>query len=249
MAEELAGAVKPSSVESSEHVNVEGVRAKRVLIAGSDGTNIQDVKVGVDGTLAVSASIDTTGLATSAKQLADGHNVTVDNSTGAAAVNIQDGGNTITVDGTVSVNSHAVTNAGTFATQIDGSALTALQLIDDIVGAIKGSGSPTIDSYTQLAINLAAGNDQVLVASAANKQVWVYGLAFTTDVAGTVSFQDEDNTAISGIMNIDAKGGIAIAPSGNFAMPIWKLATDKDLEVDVVTAELDGFLTYAIVSV
>lgn len=36
---------------------------------------------------------------------------------------------------TVTVNSHAVTNAGTFATQVDGSALTALQLIDDTVFA------------------------------------------------------------------------------------------------------------------
>lgn len=35
--------------------------------------------------------------------------------------------------GTLNVNSHAVTNAGTFATQVDGAALTALQLIDDVV--------------------------------------------------------------------------------------------------------------------
>ncbi len=34
-----------------------------------------------------------------------------------------------------SIPSHAVTNAGTFATQIDGSALTALQLIDDTIFA------------------------------------------------------------------------------------------------------------------
>lgn len=34
-----------------------------------------------------------------------------------------------------SVPSHAVTNAGTFATQVDGSALTALQLLDDTVFA------------------------------------------------------------------------------------------------------------------
>ena len=37
------------------------------------------------------------------------------------------------VEGTLTVGSHAVTNAGTFATQIDGAALTALQLIDNIV--------------------------------------------------------------------------------------------------------------------
>jgi hypothetical protein len=115
--------------------------------------------------------------------------------------------------------------------------------------SINGAGAPTIDSYTHAAINLAAGANQVLVSSAASKQIWVYGITFTVNVAGTVSFQDEDDTAITGIMPIDAKGGMAIAPSGNFAMPIWKLATDKDLEVDVVTSEIDGYLDYAIVSV
>lgn len=37
------------------------------------------------------------------------------------------------VEGTLTVGSHAVTNAGTFAVQEDGAALTALQLVDDIV--------------------------------------------------------------------------------------------------------------------
>ena len=41
----------------------------------------------------------------------------------------------IPVTGTVTVGSHAVTNAGTFAVQVDGSALTALQLIDDPIFA------------------------------------------------------------------------------------------------------------------
>ena len=39
----------------------------------------------------------------------------------------------VVVNGTVTVGSHAVTNAGTFAVQVDGAALTALQLIDDPV--------------------------------------------------------------------------------------------------------------------
>lgn len=142
-----------------------------------------------------------------------------------------------------------VTNAGTFAVQVDGAALTALQLIDNIVGSINGPGAPVIDSYATIPINLAAGNDQVLVSSAANKQIWVYGLAIVVNVAGTVSFQDEDNTAISGVMPFSANSGITNSPSGNFAMPIWKLATDKDLEVDIVTSEVDGWLAYAIVSV
>lgn len=41
----------------------------------------------------------------------------------------------VSVDGTVTVGSHAVTNAGTFAVQVDGAALTALQLLDDTVFA------------------------------------------------------------------------------------------------------------------
>jgi hypothetical protein len=48
---------------------------------------------------------------------------------------------------TVTVNAHAVTNAGTFATQVDGAALTALQLLDNIVlaeDAVHGSGDPGV---------------------------------------------------------------------------------------------------------
>jgi hypothetical protein len=108
---------------------------------------------------------------------------------------------------------------------------------------------PNVDSYTHLAINLAAAADQVLVSSAANKQIWVYAVGFVVNAAGTVSFQDEDNVAITGVMPFAANSGLGIPPSGNFAMPIWKLGTDKDLEVDIVTSELDGFLDYAIVSV
>lgn len=92
----------------------------------------------VSGTVALgagSASVGTLG-ANSGVDIGD---VTINNASGASAVNIQDGGNSITVDGTVAVSgtvtvgSHAVTNAGTFAVQVDGNALTALQLIDDVV--------------------------------------------------------------------------------------------------------------------
>ena len=117
------------------------------------------------------------------------------------------------------------------------------------LSSIAGPGSPTVDSYTHLPINLAAGADQVLVASAASKQIWVYGLGFVVNTAGTVSFQDEDNTAITGVMPFAGNSGLGIPPSGNFSMPIWKLATNKDLEVDIVTSELDGYLDYAIISV
>jgi hypothetical protein len=122
-------------------------------------------------------------------------------------------------------------------------------LLKRIAGA-STVDQPNVDSYTQVAINLAAGADQSLVAApGASKQIWVYAVNFTVNAAGTVSFQDEDNTAISGIMPFATNGGMATSPSGNFAMPLWKVATNKALEVDVVTSELDGSLTYGIVSV
>ena len=121
--------------------------------------------------------------------------------------------------------------------------------VDFASASLDGAGAPTVDSYAHIAINLNAGADQLLVSSAASKQIWVYGVAYTCSVAGTVSFQDEDNTPVTGIMDHAANSGLAVTPSSSFAMPIWKLATNKDLEVDVVTAAIDGWLDYAIISV
>lgn len=117
--------------------------------------------------------------------------------------------------------------------------------------ALEGPGNPVIDSYATVAINLTTGANQVLVSSAADKQIWVYGYAFTVgDAAGqTVSLQDEDDTALTGIMEFAQYGGISVPPSGNFAMPVFKLATDKDLEIDITGGDVDGWLSFAIVSV
>ena len=127
---------------------------------------------------------------------------------------------------------------------------------DDVnLSAIKkatiGPGEPTIDSYTHTAINLTTGANQVLVSSAANKQIWVYGYAFTCgDLDGqSVSLQDEDDVAVTGIMEFAQYGGISVPPSGNFSMPVFKLATNKDLEIDITSGDCDGWLAYAIVSV
>lgn len=57
-----------------------------------------------------------------------------DNAGNERGLNVDASGNiTANINGTVTVGSHAVTNAGTFAVQVDGAALTALQLIDDPV--------------------------------------------------------------------------------------------------------------------
>lgn len=96
-------------------------------------------------------------------------------------LSIDDNGGSITVDGTVAISgtvtvgSHAVTNAGTFVVQENGAALTSLQLLDDVIGtshdaapgkiAVVGgkysATPPTLDDgdACQLRINV----DQALV--------------------------------------------------------------------------------------
>lgn len=70
----------------------------------SNTVNVDASGSAVDATgsiVAVGSSALPAGAATSANQLPDGHNVTVDNGAAGAAVNIQDGGNSITVDNAI----------------------------------------------------------------------------------------------------------------------------------------------------
>ncbi len=90
------------------------------ITLGADGVNEGDVASGnplpVTGTIAVSGTVPVSGSITAS--------------------------GTITVGNTVSVASHAVTNAGTFAVQVDGAALTSLQLIDDAIITDDGGFTP-----------------------------------------------------------------------------------------------------------
>ena len=239
-------ATSANQLAAGHDVTVDNIITNEVFVRGGGTAGspqagevlaVQGISSGT--AMAVTESSPISGFATSAGQLAAGHDVTIDNIAtnevyvrGGGTAGSPTDGEVVVVQGIAGAD--AVTVGGTIA-------VTNTSLI--------GDGDPTIDSYAHIAINLNAGANQVLVSSAANKQIWVYGVAFTLSVAGTVSFQDEDDTAITGIMDFAANSGLNTPTSGNFAMPIWKLATDKDLEVDVVTAAIDGWLSYAIVSV
>lgn len=116
--------------------DVGGVHFPRTKLAlGADGVNDGDVAAG--NPLPVTGTVAVTGVSTSAKQdsqttllagglpaaLATGGGLKVEGVAGGVAQPVS----------LASVPSHAVTNAGTFATQVDGNALTSLQLIDDPV--------------------------------------------------------------------------------------------------------------------
>ena len=118
--------------------------------------------------------------------------------------------------------------------------------------AITGPSDPFVVSYTNAVVDLAASTaNQVLVAApGANKQIWVIALAVMADTAaGTLKLEDEDDTALTGTIALSDEGGIVWPPSGNFAMPWIKVATNKALEADTGACTVDGVITYAIVSV
>ena len=117
--------------------------------------------------------------------------------------------------------------------------------------SLDGPGEPVIDSYANAVIDLAAStaDQEIIAAPGADKQIWVYGLGLRCDTAaGTIVFQTEDDVAITGTMAFSDEGGISVAPSGNFAMPIWKVPTNKALEADTGACTVDGWINYAIVS-
>jgi len=105
-----------------------------------------------------------TGAATSALQTQPGvdiGDVTVNNAAGAAAVNIQDGGNSITVDGTVSITANSSVNLN----QIGGTAVSTSN------GATNaGTLRVTLSNDSSGQVSLAAGA-QIIGSLAANQSV------------------------------------------------------------------------------
>lgn len=116
----------PLQVDANGRLKVEAFSGETLPVSLASTT--------VTGTVAVtqSGTWDEVGINDS------GNSITVDAPVGTPAfVRLSDGASAITTlpVSLASVPSHAVTNAGTFATQVDGAALTALQLIDDPVFA------------------------------------------------------------------------------------------------------------------
>lgn len=107
-----------------------------------------------------------TGAATAALQLPDGHNVTVDNASGASAVNIQDGGNTITVDGTITANAGTNLNTSLLALETGGNLAAAATSLGTLDNCISGSralvtedNSGAIKTAVELIDNCVSGSE------------------------------------------------------------------------------------------
>jgi hypothetical protein len=158
-----------------------------------------------------------TGFATSALQTQPGvdiGDVTINNSTGASAVNIQDGGNTITVDGTVAVTNAGITTiAGAVAgteMQCDVLTMPTVTVTHSVTGV--GHGVKVVTT---------AGTDVALAASTACKKVDIQAQTDNTS-AIAVGGSGVDATIATGT-------GIFLNPGDVYSLEIDNLA---DIYID-----------------
>lgn len=202
--------------------------------------------------------------------------VTINNASGASAVNIQDGGNSITVDGTVAVtnagittiagavsgtemqvdivsaptltvNAHAVTNAGTFVVQENGASLTALQLIDDTVATTAsavptkglaisgtdGTNARVIKTDTSGELQVDVLTMPTVTVTATNLDVQSGGADLATSAQGAAiqtAVEIIDNAIAGSEMQVDV---VAALPAGTNA--IGKLAANSGVDIGDVT--------------
>ena len=122
--------------------------------------------------------------------------------------------------------------------------------VTSLPGALQGPGNPSIDSYGDAVVDVALdATEAEIAAPGASKQLWVYGLVGTTDTADATIVLKSATTAKTGAMPFADNGGFCMPPSGNFAMPWLKCATNEAFQITTVGGTFDGIVTYAIVSV
>jgi len=231
----------PSGIQEIEGDEAEGAALPQpVLIGGDDGTDIKnihvdastgDVQVDVTNTVTVSGTVtanagtnlNTSSLATSAAQLADGHNVTIDNAAAGAAVNIQDGGNAITVDGSVTVSGTAtVTQAGTVTVDLAGN--------NDVTvtsGDITETNSGDIEIAVQLIDDMIYVDDTAVHATGTTKGAGIMAAATPTD--GSVAANDI--------------GMVAMSVDRRLLIDAQIVGSDADINVEVTETEFDSNVT------
>lgn len=127
-----------------------------------------DATFGLD--VDVTRSVLPIGAATAANQLPNSHDVTVDNAAGAAAVNIQDGGNSITIDGAVSVSGAVDTELPAAAALADNTAnptAPAVGAFGQVWDGATWDRAPG-NSADGALVNLGANNDVSLNAGTNN---------------------------------------------------------------------------------
>ena len=195
-------------------------------------------------------NLNTSALATSALQLPDGHNVTVDNASGAAAVNIQDGGNAVTVDW-----------AGTAPPIGGGTEATALKvtIASDSTGvlSVDDNGSALTVDFAGVAPPIGGGTEatalKVTIASDSTGVLSVDDNGSTLSVDGTVTanpatYYGKTITYVSVAQGAAGTTELAAASASNKHKIIGGMLTMSlagTLKFNDGTVDLTGPMTFA----
>ena len=193
--------------------------------AAQSGTwNINNISGTV--TLPTGAATEATIASILSGQLPDGHNVTVDNASGASAVNIQDGGNSITIDNTtIDTNLDVLLSTrATEATLVN--VKTALEIMDDwdesdrakvnpVVGQAGLAGGSGVDAANALRVSLATN----------------VALPAGTNRLGSMSLVDPNDQALP-------RNNHSTVPSNMHGIPI--MGTDLDGYVHIPSCTEDN---------
>jgi hypothetical protein len=142
-----------SSSVSSANINLQKVGGSATdKNSGNASNGSQRVVIATDDVN--QAAINTAVSAMNAKMVSgtDIGDVTINNSTGASAVNIQDGGNSITVDGTVTANLSATDNG--VLDNIDADCTTLIGHVDGVEGLLT-----TIDTDMGTVVGAISGTE------------------------------------------------------------------------------------------
>lgn len=168
-----------------------------------------------------------------------------------------------------SIPSHAVTNAGTFVTQIDGAALTALQLIDNLPNTLGSttsgqSGALALGAVTTAAPSYTTAQTNALSLTTAGA-LRVDNSAVTQPVSGTVSITANSavNVAqINGVTPLMGNGTTgtgsqrvtlasdmtAISTTGYMSVKFDQTTPGTTNGVSLVPTTTGGLTTYHLVS-
>jgi len=240
---DAAGGERGANVDASNNLNV--------ILAANTGVDIGDVDV-------LSSALPT-GAATSALQLADGHNVTVDNASGGSAVNIQDGGNSITVDGTgpntagdvandtadsgnpVKIGAHA-TNSVEGETQVANN--DRVDSKADLNGVLLSRPHTTLEEAIAERDTITTGTSTAFAgafaAPGAGNHLYVTAMsvANTSSTDTFIDFQDGASGAVIWTMSLPANGGANMT----FPVPL-KVADNTALAYQVGTGVTTAYIS------
>jgi hypothetical protein len=133
------------------------------------------------------------------------------------------------VEGTVTVAAHAVTNAGVFAVQVDGNALTALQLIDDVIYVDDADWTDNTSKHALVGGVYQSAPHTVTDGDVSPFLTDVNG-RLATVVSGTVAVSNAGLTALAAAISTEVQCDIVGAlPAGTNA--IGKLAANSGVDI------------------